>query len=315
MAQMPFLVALLVKEFQTWLRGRLTFATFGMLVFGMSVLVFLLSVLILAPDANAAPALLGSPSTSSGNPSNSLLIAHRALFIFAAAALSMLLAAGVLSSAVASSAFAGERDRGTLDLLLMQGVGAGHIVAGKVAAAVVFSLLVLLGGLPLFAPSWSYGGVNGDHLLAFCTVLLAGTLLFSAVGVLLGAVVRGVLPAAMLALTATLFLFFGTFGLHISAVLMGAGDAFKPLLWLNPFLALVSAGGSVTEAFARLAPQAFRGSIVLLPVAFLPGVLLPAWAFASALWIVLSVGLMAVASLVIEPCHPVKVRLLSKAAG
>lgn len=313
MAQTPFLVALLVKEFQTWLRARLTFATFGMLVLGMSVLVFLLSVLILAPDANAAPALLGSPSTNSSNPSNALLITHRSLFVFAAAALSMLLAAGVLASAVASSAFAGERDRGTLDLLLMQGVGAGHIVAGKVGAAAVFSLLILLGGLPLFAPSWSYGGVSGDHLLAFGIVLLAGTLLFAAVGVILGAVVRGQLAAALLALGATLFLFFGTFAVHISAVLMGAGDAVKPLLWLNPFLALVSAGGSVTEAFARLAPQAFRGSIVLLPVALVPGVLLPAWVVASAVWCVLSIGLMAIASVVIDPCHPVKVRLLSKA--
>ena len=56
---MPLIGALVVKEFQTWLRGRLTFAAFTLLVLLVSLLVFLLGMLILAPDANAAPALFG----------------------------------------------------------------------------------------------------------------------------------------------------------------------------------------------------------------------------------------------------------------
>src|SRR3977135_2478952 len=65
---MPLIGALVVKEFQTWLRGRLTFAAFTLLVLLVSLLVFLLGTLILAPDANAAPALLSPPSPTPPHP-------------------------------------------------------------------------------------------------------------------------------------------------------------------------------------------------------------------------------------------------------
>ena len=40
--------------------------------------------------------------------------------------------------------------------------------------------------------------------------------------------------------------------------ILGGNDAFRPLLWLNPFLALLSGGGTATDAFARGAPAAYR---------------------------------------------------------
>ena len=61
---MPLIGALVIKEFQTWLRGRLTFAAFTLLVLLVAMLVFLLAMLILAPDANAAPALFSTTSTA-----------------------------------------------------------------------------------------------------------------------------------------------------------------------------------------------------------------------------------------------------------
>src|SRR6266851_4423056 len=76
---MPLMGALVIKEFQTWLRGRLTFAAFTLLVLLVSLLVFLLGMLILAPDANAAPALFSTTSTTSTN----LLVANRAMLLLA----------------------------------------------------------------------------------------------------------------------------------------------------------------------------------------------------------------------------------------
>src|SRR5256714_15695720 len=90
---MPLIGALVIKEFQTWLRGRLTFAAFTLLVVLVALLVFLLGVLILAPDANAAPALFSTTPTTSSN----LLVANRALFLFGAVSLCVILAAGVVA--------------------------------------------------------------------------------------------------------------------------------------------------------------------------------------------------------------------------
>src|ERR687887_232222 len=221
---MPLIGALVVKEFQTWLRGRLTFAAFTLLVLLVSMLVFLLGMLILAPDANAAPALFSTTSTTTTN----LLVANRAIFLFGAVGLCVILASAVVAPAVSASAFATERESGTLDLLLLQGPGPARIVLGKVLAALIFSLLLLAVGVPFFAPAWSFGGVQADQVIALITVLCT----------------QGV----------ALFIVFGTLGLHLAVVILGGSDAFRSLLWLNPFLALLSGGGSATHAVSRRGP-------------------------------------------------------------
>src|SRR6202165_3254823 len=202
----PLTGALVIKEFRTWLRGRLTFAAFTLLVLLLALLVFLLGVLILSLDANAAPALFSTTSTTSTN----LLVANRAIFLFGAVGLCVILAAAVVAPAVAASAFAAERDRGTLDLLLLQGPGPARIVLGKVLAALIFSLLLLAVGVPFFAPAWSFGGVPGDQVIALITILCTATLFFSALGVFFGSILRGSLQASLFAQAISLFLVFGT---------------------------------------------------------------------------------------------------------
>src|SRR6185369_4418858 len=138
-----------------------------------------LGLLILAPDANAAPALFSTTSTTSSN----ILVANRAIFLFGAVGLCVILASAVVAPAVSASAFAAERDRGTLDLLLLQGPGPARIVLGKVLAALVFSLLLLAVGVPFFAPAWSFGGVQPDQRCALCSRLCTAWMFFCAVTV------------------------------------------------------------------------------------------------------------------------------------
>ncbi|HET6314929.1 MAG TPA: ABC transporter permease subunit [Chloroflexota bacterium] len=296
--------ALVVKEFQTWLRGRLTFAAFTLLVLLVSMLVFLMGMLILAPDANAAPALFSTTSTTSAN----IVVANRAIFLFGAVGLCVILASAVVAPSVAASAFANERQRGTLDLLLLQGPGPVRIVLGKVLAALIFSLLLLAVGAPFFAPSWSFGGVQADQVIALITIVCTTTLFFCALGVFFGALLPSSLQAALFAQGVALFVLFGTLGLQLAVAILSGNDFFKPLLWLNPFLALLSGGGPATDAFARGAPQAFRAVLSLPPQSWAPGVLLPAWVIASLGWSILSILLIVGAAVAIEPMHPLKVR-------
>lgn len=301
---MPLIGALVVKEFQTWLRGRLTFAAFSLLVLLVAMMVFLLGTLILAPDANAAPALFSTTSTTSTN----LLVANRAIFLFGAVGLCVILAAAVVAPAVSASAFATERERGTLDLLLLQGPGPARIVLGKVLAALVFSLLLLAVGVPFFAPAWSFGGVQPDQVIALITILCTVTLFFSALGVFFGALMPGSLQAALFAQGVALFVVVGTLGLDLAFAVLAGNDMFRPLLWLNPFLALLSGGGAATDAFARGAPAAFRGVLSLPPQSWAPGLLLPAWVIGSLAWTALAVLLVVGAAIAIEPTHPLKGR-------
>jgi ABC-type transport system involved in multi-copper enzyme maturation permease subunit len=301
---MPLIGALVIKEFQTWLRGRLTFAAFTLLVLLVSLLVFLLATLILAPDANAAPALFSTTSTTSTN----LLVANRAIFLFGAVGVCVILAAAVVAPAVAASAFASERERGTLDLLLLQGPGPARIVLGKVLAALVFSLLLLAIAVPFFAPAWSFGGVQADQVIALLTILCTVTFFFCALGVFFGSMFTTALPAVLFAQGVALFVAFGTLGLHLALSILSGNDTFRPLLWLNPFLALFSGGGSATDAFARSAPAAFRTVLSLPPQSWAPGLLLPAWVIGSLAWTLLAALLVVGAAIAIEPTHALKGR-------
>lgn len=301
---MPLIGALVIKEFQTWLRGRLTFAAFTLLVLLVGMLVFLLGSLILAPDANAAPALFSSTSTTSTN----LVVANRAIFLFGAVGLCVLVASAVVAPAVSASAFASERERGTLDLLLLQGPGPARIVLGKVLAALIFSLILLAVGIPFFAPAWSFGGVQGDQVIALITVVCTTTLFFCALGVFFGSFLTGSLQAALFAQGVALFMVFGTLGLHLAFAVLAGNDTFRPLLWLNPLLALLSGGGSTTDAFARGAPVAYRNVLSLPPQSWAPGLLLPAWVIGSLAWTALAVLLVIGAAIAIEPTHPLKGR-------
>src|SRR5262249_3220436 len=301
---MPLIGALVIKEFQTWLRGRLTFAAFTLLVLLVSILVFVLGMLILAPDANAAPALFSTTSTTTTN----LVVATRAIFLFGAVGLCVILAAAVVAPSVAASAFANERQRGTLDLLLLQGPGPVRIVLGKVLAALIFSLLLLAVGAPFFAPAWSFGGVQPDQVIALITIVCTATLCFCALGVFMGSILSGSLQAALFAQGIALFFLFGTLGLQMFVQSLTGNDVLKPLLWLNPFLALLSGGGTATDAFARGAPAAYRGVLNLPAQSWAPGLLLPAWVIGSLAWTAVAVALVLAAAVVIEPMHPLKVR-------
>src|ERR1051326_5808988 len=137
-----------------------------------------------------------------------------------------------------------------------------------------------------------------------CTV----TLFFSALGVFFGSIFKTSLPAALFGQGVALFLVFGTLGLHLAVSILSGNDAFRPLLWLNPFLALLSGGGSATDAFARGAPAAYRGVLSLPPQSWAPGLLLPAWVIGSLAWTALAVLLLVGSAIAIEPTHPLKAR-------
>ena len=80
----------------------------------------------------------------------------------------VILAAAVVAPAVAASAFAAERERGTLDLLLLQGPGPARIVLVKVLAALIFGAILLGAGVLLFVSA------HRDRLSPLARMMVAG---------------------------------------------------------------------------------------------------------------------------------------------
>src|SRR5439155_12316797 len=72
----------------------------------------------------------------------------------------------ILTPAFTAGAIAEERQRHTLDALLVTHLTPGQIVAGKLAARLAHLLGVLLAGLPILALLPLWGGVDPGRVLA-----------------------------------------------------------------------------------------------------------------------------------------------------
>jgi len=102
---------------------------------------------------------------------------------------------------------AGERERQTLDLLLVTPLGPARIVLGKLMAALLFVVLLVVACLPLFSVAFLLGGVSLSEVLEAVALTLVGAITIGAVSMLISVAFRRVSSAtvvsylAMLALT------------------------------------------------------------------------------------------------------------------
>jgi ABC-type transport system involved in multi-copper enzyme maturation permease subunit len=101
----------------------------------------------------------------------------------------------------------GERERQTLDLLLVTPLGPGRIVVGKLIAALAFVVLLVIACLPLFSVAFLLGGVALSEVLNTVAFTLVGAITIGSLSMLVSVLVRRVSSATvvsylvMLALT------------------------------------------------------------------------------------------------------------------
>lgn len=155
----------------------------------------------------------------------------------------MLLLVLFLVPAFTSSTVAGERERQTLVPLQVTLLSPAQIVIGKIAAAVVFVVLLVVLTAPLLAASFLIGGVSiGDMVRGLLMVLLTAVVVGS-LGVACSATAKRVQTATVLTYAIVLAMAVGTLiGLGALALVdaMRGFDTVNPpkeILMFNPFVA------------------------------------------------------------------------------
>jgi ABC-type transport system involved in multi-copper enzyme maturation permease subunit len=93
-----------------------------------------------------------------------------------------LLATVFFGALAAASAVAVEKDRRTLDLLLLTKLNNAELVLGKLAASLAFVMAMLLGALPLFMLGMLWGGISPTQVAHAFAVCLVATLAAGSVG-------------------------------------------------------------------------------------------------------------------------------------
>jgi ABC-type transport system involved in multi-copper enzyme maturation permease subunit len=219
----------------------------------------------------AVVAVLGIAVTSSGTISPTL-----GQLLFGALAGGSVVLVSFIAPALTAGSISGERERLTLDLLLVTRASALGLVTGKLVGAMLWVVYLMLASLPALGIVYLFGGVPLPTVLAALVVTLATALGYTALGLLLSALFRRtaiatviayalvlassiVLPilAASLGLsgTASSFAVLGGRGIRAGSDIPGFGwpPAVAWLSFVSPVMALLSViGGSLGQGVAGL---------------------------------------------------------------
>lgn len=129
--------------------------------------------------------------------------------LFSVLALGAVLLLAFITPALTAGAISGERERRTLDLLLVTPASPLGLVAGKLLASLFTIVILLVASLPAFALVYLYGGVPVRYLALVLVVALATAMANAAFGLLLSALLRRTVVASALAYVLVLGLVFG----------------------------------------------------------------------------------------------------------
>ncbi|MGE5590469.1 MAG: ABC transporter permease [Bacillota bacterium] len=148
--------------------------------------------------------------------------------IYAVLAFMQLILIGVLAPALTVGTISGERERRTMDLLLVTRMSATSIVVGKLLASLAYTVLLIVASMPVFSLVFLFGGVSLKQLGLTFLLYLATTLTLGAVGLLASTLFRRTAVASVAAYGVVAFLFVGTLA-YLAFRLALPGSPYGPM--------------------------------------------------------------------------------------
>lgn len=145
--------------------------------------------------------------------------------------------------ALTAGSISGERERQTLDLLLVTKMSSFAIVTGKLLASLAFILLLIVGTLPVLSLVFYFGGVKVSAVLMMVCFMLMTALMLGAISVFFSCVFKRTVVSIML-----VYIIMGV--LCLGTLLA----AFVPLAMRD-----------LSDATQNLEPEYWRVALTLIP--------------------------------------------------
>ncbi len=139
----------------------------------------------------------------------------------------------VIAPLVGATGIAGERERGTLTLLLASPVSRASIGLGKAAVGILYTLVLLSGSLPIAAVSLLLGGPDVATLAGLYTTHFVVASMLVCLGLLVSTLFARTWSATLLSIG--LALGFSVFSLAVFAALDGFGSSGRHDHWALAF--------------------------------------------------------------------------------
>ena len=113
-----------------------------------------------------------------------------------------------ITPAITSGALTIEREQQTMDMLTMTRLPRRSIITGKLLSAVAFTALLLMSSLPLMSICFMLGSVDPGMVVSNYLMLLAGSFLIGALGLMWSSIARTTTQAVLYTYATLFFLFF-----------------------------------------------------------------------------------------------------------
>ena len=142
--------------------------------------------------------------------------------------------------AITGGTISGERDHGTLDLLLATTLGPYRIIMGKLISVVSKLLIYVISSLPILALVFTMGGAGLADLLRYMLLILLTSLYIGSFGVFMSVIFKKTSTAMAVTYVWIMFIALGTIFVTImsNAVRPADNNALNPVFLLNPIITL-----------------------------------------------------------------------------
>lgn len=159
-----------------------------------------------------------------------------------------------VTPASTANAISGERQRQTLDLLLVTRLSSLAIVLGKLLAGLAFDILLILCTVPLFSLVFILGGVSPSQFLSMFATFLVTTVLLGSMALYISTITRRSGAAIVISLLCTLGLTIGLgllslylLGMDVTAQAGSIASSIPLPAYFDPILGFVAALPSSTD--------------------------------------------------------------------
>lgn len=161
-----------------------------------------------------------------------------------------------------AGAIAGEREKQTLDLLLITRLSPVQVVLGKLEAAVAFTLLLMFASLPVYSLLFLLGGISLLNLLLTVVVYVVTVLFLGSVGLFFSSIFKRTQAAVIAAYGSVAGLIIGAFMASLFILEIFNRPPAKPPAWaaifgyINPIFGLAAGMGGpsadLTSLYSRV---------------------------------------------------------------
>lgn len=130
--------------------------------------------------------------------------------LYPALAVTQLLILGVVVPIRTSASISGEKERQTFDIMMTTGMTPFSVVMGKVATAVVQSMLFVVASMPVMALPFIIGGMSWGYLFWFLAISLLVSFFAASIGIMCSSICRKSIGAVIMSYVIYLVFFVGT---------------------------------------------------------------------------------------------------------